>query len=36
MSDVLWAMTTRCQGNLDTVFLPGVRGHVRSHAVAAL
>ena len=28
MSDVLWAMTTRYQGNLDTVFLPGVRGHV--------
>lgn len=26
--DVLWAMTTRYQGNLDTVFLPGVRGHV--------
>ena len=37
MSDVLWAMTTRYQGNLDTVFLPGVRGHVlASHAVAAL
>ena len=37
MSDVLWAMTTRYQGNLDTVFLPGVRGHVPDpHAVAAL
>lgn len=27
-NDVLWAMTTRYQGDLDTVFLPGVRGHV--------
>jgi 4-hydroxy-3-polyprenylbenzoate decarboxylase len=27
MSDVLWAMNTRYQGNLDTVFLPGVRCH---------
>lgn len=26
--DVLWAMTTRYQGDLDTVLLPGVRGHV--------
>jgi gallate decarboxylase subunit C len=25
--DVLWAMTTRYQGNLDTVFIPGVRCH---------
>lgn len=28
MNDVMWAMTTRYQGNIDTVFLPGVRGHV--------
>lgn len=27
-NDVLWAMTTRYQGNVDTVFLPDVRGHV--------
>lgn len=27
MSDVPWAMITRYQGNFDTVFLPGVRGH---------
>lgn len=26
-SDVLWAMNTRYQGNLDTMFLPGVRCH---------
>lgn len=26
-NDVLWAMNTRYQGNLDTVFLPGVRCH---------
>ena len=25
--DVLWAMNTRYQGNLDTVFIPGVRCH---------
>lgn len=25
--DVLWAMTTRYQGDLDTVFIPGVRCH---------
>ena len=25
--DVLWAMNTRFQGNLDTVFIPGVRCH---------
>ncbi len=25
--DVLWALNTRYQGNLDTVFLPGVRCH---------
>ena len=27
MNDVLWAMNTRFQGNLDTIFIPGVRGH---------
>ena len=27
MNDVLWAMNTRFQGNLDTVFIPGVRCH---------
>jgi 4-hydroxy-3-polyprenylbenzoate decarboxylase len=27
MSDVLWAMNTRYQGNLDTIFIPGVRCH---------
>jgi len=27
MNDVMWAMTTRYQGNLDTVFLPGIRCH---------
>ena len=26
-NDVLWALNTRYQGNLDTVFLPGVRCH---------
>ena len=26
-NDVLWAMNTRFQGNLDTVFIPGVRCH---------
>lgn len=26
-NDVLWAMNTRYQGNLDTVFIPGVRCH---------
>lgn len=26
-NDVLWAMNTRYQGNLDTIFLPGVRCH---------
>ena len=25
--DVLWAMNTRYQGNLDTIFIPGVRCH---------
>ena len=27
MNDVLWAMNTRYQGNLDTIFIPGVRCH---------
>ena len=27
MSDVMWAMTTRFQGNEDAVFIPGVRCH---------
>lgn len=27
-NDVLWAMTTRYQGDVDTLFLPNVRGHV--------
>ncbi|MFE8873655.1 UbiD family decarboxylase [Acetobacter persici] len=27
-NDVLWAMQTRYQGNVDTVFVPGVTGHV--------
>ena len=26
-SDVLWAMTTRFQGDVSTVFVPGVRCH---------
>ena len=26
--DVLWVMQTRYVGNLDTVFIPGVAGHV--------
>lgn len=26
-NDVLWAMNTRYQGNLDTIFIPGVRCH---------
>lgn len=26
-NDVLWAMNTRFQGNMDTVFIPGVRCH---------
>jgi 4-hydroxy-3-polyprenylbenzoate decarboxylase len=25
--DVMWAMTTRYQGDIDTIFIPGVRGH---------
>lgn len=27
-NDVLWAMQTRYQGDMDTMFLPGVTGHV--------
>jgi len=27
MNDVMWAMTTRYQGDVDTLFLPGVRCH---------
>ena len=27
MNDVMWAMTTRYQGDKDTVFIPGIRGH---------
>lgn len=27
MDDVLWAMNTRFQGDLDTIFIPGVRCH---------
>jgi UbiD family decarboxylase len=27
MGDVMWAMTTRYQGDVCTVFIPGVRGH---------
>lgn len=27
MNDVLWAMNTRYQGNLDTIYIPGVRCH---------
>ena len=26
-TDVMWAMTTRYQGDVDTIFIPGVRGH---------
>ena len=26
-NDVMWAMTTRYQGDIDTIFIPGVRGH---------
>lgn len=26
-ADVFWAMTTRYQGDMDTTFIPGVRGH---------
>jgi 4-hydroxy-3-polyprenylbenzoate decarboxylase len=25
--DVMWAMTTRYQGDIDTIFIPGIRGH---------
>lgn len=28
MNDVLWAMNTRYQGNLDTIFIPGVHCHL--------
>lgn len=27
LSDVMWAMTTRYQGDISTVFIPGVRCH---------
>lgn len=27
LSDVIWAMTTRYQGDMDTIFIPGVRCH---------
>ena len=27
MNDVMWAMTTRYQGDMDTMFLPAIRGH---------
>ncbi|MHC1479048.1 UbiD family decarboxylase [Frateuria aurantia] len=27
LSDVMWAMTTRYQGDVDTIFVPGVRCH---------
>jgi 4-hydroxy-3-polyprenylbenzoate decarboxylase len=27
MNDVIWALNTRYQGNLDTIFIPGVRCH---------
>ncbi|MEG0797951.1 MAG: UbiD family decarboxylase [Acidaminococcaceae bacterium] len=27
MNDVMWAMTTRYQGDVDTIFIPGVRCH---------
>ncbi|MDF7630490.1 UbiD family decarboxylase [Erwiniaceae bacterium L1_55_4] len=27
LSDVIWAMTTRYQGDVDTIFIPGVRCH---------
>lgn len=27
MSDVMWAMTMRYQGDVSTIFIPGVRGH---------
>jgi len=27
MNDVMWAMTTRYQGDIDTVFIPAIRGH---------
>ena len=27
-NDVLWAMQTRYQGDVDTMFLPGITGHV--------
>jgi gallate decarboxylase subunit C len=27
MNDVMWAMTTRYQGDVDTVFIPAIRGH---------
>jgi 4-hydroxy-3-polyprenylbenzoate decarboxylase len=30
-SDVLWAMNTRYQGDLDTIFIPGVRCHPLDH-----
>ncbi len=27
LGDVMWAMTTRYQGDVSTIFIPGVRGH---------
>ena len=27
LNDVIWAMTTRYQGDVDTIFIPGVRCH---------
>ena len=27
MNDVLWALNTRYQGDVDTIFIPGVRCH---------
>ena len=27
-NDVLWALNTRYQGNMDTIFIPGIIGHV--------
>lgn len=30
-SDVLWALNTRYQGDLDTIFIPGVRCHPLDH-----
>jgi 4-hydroxy-3-polyprenylbenzoate decarboxylase len=34
-NDVLWALTTRYQGNVDTVFIPGIRYHKNDPSATA-